>query len=181
MRVIELVSVSRANARGTSAGGTLSPTMRRRVDISVDQTMPEIHDITAYRDYLSRVDRFADALERLITLAEFYVSTGDESDFWLYHELPDTLNPMLRRALIEADKARWLTGKPPWQLLWDLPLATPPPVQYAAIPTGLKMYSRALEQPWWRWRLDSEPKRYFARRSSRFQWFGLFCKRRTAG
>ena len=41
MRVPELVMVSSARARGTSGGGTLSPTMRRRVDISVDQIVPE--------------------------------------------------------------------------------------------------------------------------------------------
>src|SRR5579871_4865450 len=47
MRVIELVSVSSASARGTSSGATLSPTMRRRVDSSVDQTVPATNAATA--------------------------------------------------------------------------------------------------------------------------------------
>ena len=40
MRVTELVTVSSASARGTSSPSTHSPTMRRRVAISVDHTVP---------------------------------------------------------------------------------------------------------------------------------------------
>src|ERR1700733_11192722 len=44
--VVELVTVSSASARETSAPCTHSPTMRRRVDISVDQTVPDTNAAT---------------------------------------------------------------------------------------------------------------------------------------
>ena len=47
MRVTELVTVSSASARGTSFPSTHSPTMRRRVAISVDHTVPATIAATA--------------------------------------------------------------------------------------------------------------------------------------
>ena len=44
---MELLTVSSASARGTNAPSTHSPTIRRRVDISVDHTVPASSAATA--------------------------------------------------------------------------------------------------------------------------------------